>query len=138
MIPVTARNPKMMPLEAENEILEQLYRNYEISSDEAARIAKKYGVKGNPEDLQTAYRKKQVQRFLGEFTDHQGRREIMSVPDGRGGRKYVLVALCNDKRTLKRLKLSIHRHTRALGESEDKVCSQIASVDGKLIQLIRR
>lgn len=128
----------MLPLEAENEILEQLYWNYEISSDEAAEIAKKYGVKGSPEKLQSAYRKKLVQRFLGDFTDAQGRREIMSVPDGWGGTKYVLVALCNDRKILKRLQASIRRRANTLGESEKKVCSQITSVDGKLIRLTRR
>ena len=62
----------MLPLEAENEILEQLYWNYEISSDEAAEIAKKYGVKGSPEKLQSAYRKKLVRRFLGTLQMRRG------------------------------------------------------------------
>ena len=48
--------------DAAAEILEKLMTHQQISSDEVAQILKRYGVCGEPEALQVAYRKKVGQR----------------------------------------------------------------------------
>ena len=47
-----------VPEDAAAEILEKLMTHQQISSDEVAQILKRYGVCGEPEALQIAYRKK--------------------------------------------------------------------------------
>ena len=128
----------MLPIEAQKEILEYIEMNLEISSDHAERIAAKYGVMGDPDALQKAYRKDQVNRFLAGFEDEDGHREFRSVSNGFGVRKYVYLPLCNDKWTLKKLRRSIRRYTRSLLESGEKVDTQLETVDGKLNRLTRR
>ena len=46
-----------VPEDAAAEILEKLMTHQQISSDEVAQILKRYGVCGEPEALQIAYRK---------------------------------------------------------------------------------
>lgn len=128
----------MLPIEAQNEILAYLEEHLEISSDLAEKIAKKYGVRGDPEALQKAYRKDQVNRFLAGFEDEDGNREIRSVSNGFGIRKYVYLPLCNDRWTLKKLRRSIYRYTRSLLDSGELVDTQLETVDGKLNRLTRR
>ena len=53
-----------VPEDAAAEILEKLMTHQQISSDEVARILKRYGVCGEPEALQIAYRKKVGQRLI--------------------------------------------------------------------------
>lgn len=47
-----------VPEDAAAEILEKLMTHQQISSDEVAQILKRYGVCGEPEALQIAYRKR--------------------------------------------------------------------------------
>ena len=53
-----------VPEDAAAEILEKLMTHQQISSDEVAQILKRYGVCGEPEALQIAYRKKVGQRLI--------------------------------------------------------------------------
>ena len=53
-----------VPEDAAAEILEKLMTHQQISSDEVAQILKRYGVRGEPEALQIAYRKKVGQRLI--------------------------------------------------------------------------
>ena len=72
--------------DAAAEILEKLMTHQQISSDEVAQILKRYGVCGEPEALQIAYRKKVGQRLIASLRDPYGRREVFST-----GNTYVLV-----------------------------------------------
>lgn len=82
-----------VPEDAAAEILEKLMTHQQISSDEVARILKRYGVCGEPEALQIAYRKKVGQRLIASLRDPYGRREVFST-----GSTYVLVDCCNGPR----------------------------------------
>ena len=64
-----------VPEDAAAEILEKLMTHQQISSDEVAQILKRYGVRGEPEALQIAYRKKVGQRLIASLRDPYGRRE---------------------------------------------------------------
>ena len=68
-----------VPEDAAAEILEKLMTHQQISSDEVARILKRYGVCGEPEALQIAYRKKVGQRLIASLRDPYGRREVFST-----------------------------------------------------------
>ena len=81
-----------VPEDAAAEILEKLMTHQQISSDEVAQILKRYGVCGEPEALQVAYRKKVGQRLIASLRDPYGRREVFST-----GSTYVLVDCCNDR-----------------------------------------
>ena len=65
-----------VPEDAAAEILEKLMTHQQISSDEVAQILKRYGVCGEPEALQVAYRKKVGQRLIASLRDPYGRREV--------------------------------------------------------------
>ena len=85
-----------VPEDAAAEILEKLMTHQQISSDEVAQILKRYGVCGEPEALQIAYRKKVGQRLIASLRDPYGRREVFST-----GSTYVLVDCCNDRDALR-------------------------------------
>ena len=68
-----------VPEDAAAEILEKLMTHQQISSDEVAQILKRYGVCGEPEALQVAYRKKVGQRLIASLRDPYGRREVFST-----------------------------------------------------------
>ena len=59
--------------DAAAEILEKLMTHQQISSDEVAQILKRYGVRGEPEALQIAYRKKVGQRLIASLRIWQAR-----------------------------------------------------------------
>ena len=61
-----------VPEDAAAEILEKLMTHQQISSDEVAQILKRYGVCGEPEALQIAYRKKVGQRLIASLRDPYG------------------------------------------------------------------
>ena len=87
-----------VPEDAAAEILEKLMTHQQISSDEVAQILKRYGVCGEPEALQIAYRKKVGQRLIASLRDPYGRREVFST-----GSTYVLVDCCNDRDALEHI-----------------------------------
>ena len=81
----------------------------QISSDEVARILKRYGVCGEPEALQIAYRKKVGQRLIASLRDPYGRREVFST-----GSTYVLVDCCNDRDALEHIHKKLDRTWKRL------------------------
>ena len=87
-----------VPEDAAAEILEKLMTHQQISSDEVSQILKRYGVCGEPEALQIAYRKKVGQRLIASLRDPYGRREVFST-----GNTYVLVDCCNDRDALEHI-----------------------------------
>ena len=102
--PEESRVPAIPP-GAEKEILDRLFRNMHMNSDDMAEILERYGVFGEPDALQRNYRKRTAQRLMSSFRDEDGKREILS---GKGGEYYV-VPLCSDLAALhdvgQRLKL---------------------------------
>ena len=93
--------------DAAAEILEKLMTHQQISSDEVAQILKRYGVRGEPEALQIAYRKKVGQRLIASLRDPYGRREVFST-----GNTYVLVDCCNDRDALEHIHKKLDTGTR--------------------------
>lgn len=114
-----------VPEDAAAEILEILMTQQRISSDEVARILKRYGVRGEPEALQIAYRKKVGQRLIASLRDPYGRREVFST-----GSTYVLVDGCNDQKALE------HIH-RKLGKDMEAVDQASSKIDNRL-QVLQR
>ena len=68
----------VLPLEAEQEIMDMLSANMRISTDEIAAILKKHGVSGDADALQNAYRKRLGQRLMSSIRDESGRREVLA------------------------------------------------------------
>mgnify|MGYP000211568918 CR=1 FL=1 len=97
-----------VPEDAAAEILEKLMTHQQISSDEVARILKRYGVCGEPEALQIAYRKKVGQRLIASLRDPYGRREVFST-----GSTYVLVDCCNDRDALEHIHKKLDKDMEA-------------------------
>ena len=94
--------------DAAAEILEKLMTHQQISSDEVAQILKRYGVCGEPEALQVAYRKKVGQRLIASLRDPYGRREVFST-----GSTYVLVDCCNDRDALEHIHKKLDKDMEA-------------------------
>ena len=94
--------------DAAAEILEKLMTHQQISSDEVAQILKRYGVCGEPEALQIAYRKKVGQRLIASLRDPYGRREVFST-----GSTYVLVDCCNDRDALEHIHKKLDKDMEA-------------------------
>ena len=71
--PEESRVP-VIPPGAEKEILDRLFRDMHMNSDEMSDILERYGVFGDPEALQRNYRKRTAQRLMSSFRDKEGRR----------------------------------------------------------------
>ena len=97
-----------VPEDAAAEILEKLMTHQQISSDEVGQILKRYGVCGEPEALQVAYRKKVGQRLIASLRDPYGRREVFST-----GSTYVLVDCCNDRDALEHIHKKLDKDMEA-------------------------
>ena len=63
-----------LPPAAEEEIMDTLFSNMRISSDEIAAILKKHGVSGDANALQDRYRKRLGQRLMAGIRDECGQR----------------------------------------------------------------
>ena len=126
-----------VPENAAAEILEKLMTHQQISSDEVARILKQYGVCGEPEALQVAYRKKVGQRLIASLRDPYGRREVFST-----GSTYVLVDCCNDRDALEHIhkkrtrtwKRSIRHRARLI--TACRCCSGFRGTGGSADEII--
>jgi Arc/MetJ family transcription regulator len=114
-----------VPEDAAEEVMDILLTRQQISSDELAQILKRYGICGDPEALQTAYRKKVGQRLIASLRDPYGRREVFST-----GNTYVLVECCNDRDALE----CIHEK---LGKDMEAVDQASGKIDNRL-QVLRR
>ena len=128
----------MLPMEAKLELMAYLEEHLEITSDHAAEIVAKHGVKGDPDALQKGYRKSEVNRFFGGVEDEEGHRAIRSAVDMYGVQKYVYVPLCNDKWILKKIRRAITRQAKSVEESGKTVDTQLETIAGKLNCLSRR
>ena len=119
----------VLPLEAEQEIMDTLSANMRISADEIAAILKKYGESGDMDALQNAYRKRLGQRLMSSIRDENGKREVLAR-----GSEYIVVECCSDQQALKAIRRRIQSQMNGLDDSAGKVCSRIRVLD----QLISR
>ena len=103
-----------IPEKAEQEILDKLSANLEISAEEISDILAKYGVQGSNDALQRSYRKRLGQRLMASIRDEDGLREVLAVHNGRGGMDYIVVSGCNDAARLQSIQHRIQRRERAL------------------------
>ncbi len=109
-----------VPEDAAAEILEKLMTHQQISSDEVAQILKRYGVRGEPEALQIAYRKKVGQRLIASLRDPYGRREVFST-----GSTYVLVDCCNDRDALEHIHKKLDKDMEAVDQASCKIDNRL-------------
>ena len=114
--PEESRVP-VIPPGAEKEILDRLFRDMHMNSDEMSDILERYGVFGDPEVLQRNYRKRTAQRLMSSFRDKEGKREILS---GKGGEYYV-VPLCNDLTALNDVRQRLKMQEQGLDKSSGVV-----------------
>ena len=114
----------LLPLEAEEEILNTLFANMRISSGEIAAILKKHGVAADADILQDRYRKRLGQRLMAGIRDECGQREVLAH-----GSEYIVLECCNDQKALKAIRRRIQSQMNGLDESADKVNSRIHVLD---------
>ena len=123
-----------VPEDAAAEILEKLMTHQQISSDEVSQILKRYGVCGEPEALQIAYRKKVGQRLIASLRDPYGRREVFST-----GNTYVLVDCCNDRDALEHTTLRVFSACRSRrSESVSMPCRRRNAANGEIVAPVSR
>ncbi len=123
---------RRLPLSAEEEILETLFSNMRISSDEIAAILKKHGVSGDVNALQDRYWKRLGQRLMAGIRDECGQREVLAH-----GSEYVVLECCNDQKALKAIRHRIENQVKGLDVSAAKVNGRIHVVD-RLIKNSKR
>lgn len=114
-----------IPEKAEREIWSRLSSELSISSDEVAEILRKHRVKQDETALQRSYRKRVGQRYMASFRDPEGKREILAVPNGKGGMDYVVVDGCNDPQKLQHIQQRLQRQMTGLSGSEQKVSGRL-------------
>ena len=124
----------VLPLEAQEEILEKLFEQMYISKEDIDEITQRYGVSGDIAALQRAYRMQQAQRFLSGLRDDDGVRLAMSVKGG----KYVLIDYCNDKRGLNALHQRLQNQMKGLGRSDSKVLVRIEKLKTMIARFTRQ
>ncbi len=124
----------VLPLEAEQEIMDTLSANMRISSDEIAAILEKHGVSGDAEALQNAYRKRLGQRLMSSIRDENGKREVLAANGG----EYVVVECCSDQQKLKAIRRHIQSQMNGLDDSAGKVRGRIRVLDRLSAMLKRR
>ena len=110
-----------IPPGAEKEILDRLFRDMHMNSDEMADILERYGVFGDPYALQRNYRKRTAQRLMSSFRDEDGKREILS---GKGGEYYV-VPLCSDLAALNDVGQRLKLQEQGLDKSSGMVARRV-------------
>ena len=124
----------VLPLEAQEEILEKLFDQMYISREDIDEITRRYGVSGDIAALQRAYRMQQAQRFLSGLRDDDGVRLAMSVKGG----KYVLIDYCNDKRGLTALHQRLQGQMQGLNRSDSKVLVRIEKLKTMIARFTRK
>ena len=122
---VRAVNMPSLPPEAQEEILDKLFTDMHICSDDIVKILKKYEVEGDVEALQDGYRRRVGQRLMASIRDEAGKREVLS---GKG-REYFVVECCNDVKQLSAMRSRIERQMEGLGNSSEKVHARIGVLD---------
>lgn len=114
----------ILPPQAEGEILDRLFTEMRISSEEIAAILAKYGVCGDVPALQDSYRKRLGQRLMSSIRDASGKREVLAH-----GSEYVVVECCNDQQALKAIRRRIQSQMNGLDVSANKVQGRIHVLD---------
>nr|WP_304957077.1 synapsin-1 (Synapsin I) [uncultured Acetatifactor sp.] len=114
----------VLPLEAEQEIMDMLSANMRISSGEIAVILKKHGVSGDTDALQDSYRKRLGQRLMASIRDESGKREVLAR-----GSEYIVVECCADRQALKAIRQRIQSQMSGLDDSAGKVRCRIRVLD---------
>ena len=123
---------RRLPLAAEEEIMDTLFSNMRISSDEIAAILKKHGVSGDANALQDRYRKRLGQRLMAGIRDECGQREVLAH-----GNEYIVLECCNDQKALKAIRHRIESQVKGLDVSAAKVNGRIRVLD-RLIKNSKR
>lgn len=123
---------RRLPLAAEEEIMDTLFSNMRISSDEIAAILKKHGVSGDANALQDRYRKRLGQRLMAGIRDECGQREVLAH-----GSEYIVLECCNDQKALKAIRHRIESQVKGLDVSAAKVNGRIRVLD-RLIKNSKR
>lgn len=121
-----------LPSAAEEEIMDTLFSNMRISSDEIAAILKKHGVSGDANALQDRYRKRLGQRLMAGIRDECGQREVLAH-----GSEYIVLECCNDQKALKAIRHRIESQVKGLDVSAAKVNGRIHVLD-RLIKKSKR
>ncbi len=121
-----------LPPEAEQEIMEKLFTNMRIHSDEIAAILKKYDVCGDVDVLQDRYRKRLGQRLMSSIRDETGKREVLAR-----GSEYIVMECCADRQALQAIRRRIQAQMNGLDVSAGKVQGRIRVLN-RLISRIRR
>lgn len=122
-IPTKAMGPPgrpLLPPAAETEIMDRLFTNMKISSEEIAVILARHGVSSDPETLQEQYRKRLGQRLMASIRDESGKREVLAH-----GSEYVVVECCNDQQALQAIRRRIQGQMNGLDVSARKVQGRI-------------
>ena len=133
---VRAVDMPALPMEAQTEIMDKLFSDMHISSDDIVKILKKYEVRGDDEALQDSYRRRVGQRLMASLRDDAGKREVLS---GKG-REYFVVECCNDVNQLNVIRSRIESQMAGLGNSAEKVHGRIGVLErlGRLFGRGRR
>ena len=114
-----------LPMGAQEEILDKLFTDMHIRSDDIVKILKKYEVEGDIEALQDGYRRRVGQRLMASIRDEAGKREVLS---GKG-RVYFVVECCNDAKQLKAMRSRIENQMAGLDNSAEKVRGRIGVLE---------
>ena len=114
-----------LPLGAQEEILDKLFSDMRIRSDDILKILKKYEVAGDEEALQDSYRRRVGQRLMASIRDEVGKREVLF---GKG-KEYVVIECCNDPDQLKAIRHRIENQMEGMNNSAGKVSSRIKVVE---------
>lgn len=126
--PVRTTGPpgrRLLPPEAEAEILARLFVQMHISSEEIVEILRRHDVSGDIDALQDGYRKRLGQRLMASLRDENGDREVLSTNGG----DYVVVECCNDRQALKAINRRIQGQINGLDVSTAKVQGRIRVLD---------
>ena len=114
-----------LPMGAQEEILDKLFTDMHIRSDDIVKILKKYEVEGDIEALQDGYRRRVGQRLMASIRDEAGKREVLSGKD----REYFVVECCNDAKQLKAMRSRIESQMAGLDSSAEKVRGRIGVLE---------
>jgi len=127
-----------IPAKAEQEIMDKLSKNLEISAEEVSDILAKYGVRGSNDALQRSYRKRLGQKLMASIRDEDGLREVLAVHNGRGGMDYIVVSGCNDTARLHAIQNRIQRQMEGMDNSVEKVKRRVWALERLKGKLYRR
>ena len=106
-----------LPPEAEQEVLELLCTNMEITGDEIVAILKRHHVAEDEEVLQDRYRRQLGQRLMASLRDDDGKREVMVQRQ----RAVFCSGMLPRPKTLQSIQRRIQNQIRGLDATAGKV-----------------